>query len=362
MHLEIENLELSIKRKHVFKYKPEFLESFKTDISESQIIPLTIEVFDKLEWPIVFTNKKSVEAKRKGTFNKLTEKITITKKSSGRIEVHSKTIEGNFWDVGKNSKRTGLFIALFKKLASEYRENGKLVELETEYERQNNWTDYKVPSKLPKPIISRKSSLLISIIGGLSISIGLGVLIGFLTQKFFYFIGVYEFGTGLALGYLFSRVLKLANYVEFAKIRIIIGVMVFLVFLMSLHFQYYIIVKENNISGLDFIEFIQLRIENGLMIKTLSTGWIGLILSWVFQLVFPFFIAQAKVGISLMNYSIEKIPEKVLEYVIYLFDNGKSESEIRVELSSKGWSNKEDQDNVFDAIDAISGFHQNNRE
>ena len=151
MNIELENLQSTIKRKYSFKYKPEFSESFKTGIKESQIIPLTIEVFEKLEWPIVFRDKKSVEAKRKGDWNKLTEKITITKKASGRIEVHSKTIEGNFIDFGKNSKRTGLFIALFQKLATEYKENGKLAELETELEKQNTWADYEVPTELPEP-------------------------------------------------------------------------------------------------------------------------------------------------------------------------------------------------------------------
>ncbi len=79
---------------------------------------------------------KSVEAKRKGDWNKLTEKITVTKSASGPIEVHSKTIEGNFIDFGKTLKRRGLFIALFQKLATEYQQNGKLKELETELKKK----------------------------------------------------------------------------------------------------------------------------------------------------------------------------------------------------------------------------------
>ena len=64
MNIEYENLQSTIKRKYSFKYKPEFSESFKTEIEDSQIIPLTIEVFEKLEWPIVYRDKKSVEVKR----------------------------------------------------------------------------------------------------------------------------------------------------------------------------------------------------------------------------------------------------------------------------------------------------------
>ena len=362
MNIELENLQSTIKRKYSFKYKPEFSESFKTDIKESQIIPLTIEVFEKLEWPIVYTDKKSVEAKRKGDWNKLTEKITVTKKASGRIEVHSKTIEGNFIDFGKNSKRTGLFIALFQNLVTEYKENGKLTELETEFEKQNSWADYEIPTELPKPKEFGKPNLTLSIIGGLIIAILFGLLIAFLTINFTYFIFLYELGIGIGIGYLFGQVLKKTNYIEFRPIQIIIGGIMIVMFLTNLFTQYQLIIAENNISKLGFFEFIKLRIEGGLTIKDLNTGWIGLTLSWVFQIVFPFFLAQAKVAGITMNYMIEKIPEKVLEYTIYLFDIGKQESEVRAELSQKGWNKKSDQDEIFQALGAISGFQQNNRE
>ena len=362
MKIELENLQSEIKRKHVFKYKPEFSESFITDITDKQIIPLTLEVFEQLEWPVVYSDKVCVEAKRKGSYNKLTEKITVKKISANRIEVHSKTIEGHFWDTGKNSKRTGLFIALFNKLALEYKENGKLVNLETEYEKQNNWTDYVVPTELPHPKFQEKPNLAITILGGLIISISIGLIIGLLSQKFIYIIGIYELGIGMSMGYFFSKVLKKTNYIEFDKIKIIIGFMCFLIFFTSQFLQYLLIIIDNNITDLSFIEFMIFRIENGLMIKTLNTGWIGLLLSWIFQIVFPFFLAMSQIASSIMNYSIEKIPEKVLEYVFYLLDNDKSESEIRAELASKGWNNPEDQQEVFDAVGAVYDFQQSNRE
>ncbi len=362
MNLELENLQSTVKTKYSFKYKPEFSESFKTDLKDNQIIPLIIEVFEKLEWSIVFNDKKSVEAKRKNDWNKLTEKITITKKSSGRIEVHSKTIEGNFVDFGKNSKRTGLFIALFQKLATEYQESGKLTELETEYEKQNSWAEYEIPSELPSPKEFGKPNLNLSIIGGFVIAILFGLLIAFFTVNFTYFIVLYEVGIGLGVGYLFGQVLKKTNYIEFRPIQFIIGGMMVVMFFTNLFTQYQLIITENNISGLGFFEFMKLRFESGLTIKDLDTGWIGLSLSWVFQIVFPFFLAQAKVAGITMNYMIEKIPEKVLEYTVYLFEMDKSESEVRAELAQKGWNKKSDQDEVLEALGAVSGFHQNIRE
>ncbi|NIK93633.1 hypothetical protein GZ212_15845 [Mangrovimonas sp. CR14] len=362
MNIELENLQSTIKRKYSFKYKPEFSESFKTDIKESQIIPLTIEVFEKLEWPIVFTDKNSVEAKRKGDWNKLTEKITVTKKASGRIEVHSKTIEGNFIDFGKNSKRTGLFIALFQKLTTEYKESGKLAELETEFEKQNNWADYEIPTELPKPKKFGKPNLTLSIIGGLIIAILFGLLIAFLTLNFTYFIGVYELGIGFGIGYFFGQILKKTNYIEFRPIQFIIAGMMIVMFITSQFTQYQLIISENNISELGFFDFMKMRIEHGLTIKDLNTGWIGLTLSWIFQMVFPYFLAIGKIAGITANYIIEKIPAEVLTYTIYLFDMEKSESEVRAELAQKGWNKKSDQDDVMQAIAEISGFHQMNRE
>jgi hypothetical protein len=362
MEIEYENLRNKIERKHSFKYKPEFSESFKTEINENQIIPLIIEVFEKLEWQIVFQNKKSVEAKCQGNFNKLVGKLTVTKNNSGRIEVNSKSLEGNFFDFGKNSKRTGLFIALFQKLSTEYKESGKLTELESEFEKQNSWADYEIPTELPKPKEFGEPNLVFSIIGGSIIAVLFGLLIAFLTVNFTYFIGVYELGIGIGIGYLFGQVLKKTNYIEFRPIQFIIGGMMILMFLTNLFTQYQLIIAENNISELGFFEFIKLRFEGGLTLKDLNTGWIGLSLNWVFQMVFPYFVAVNRVAVITANYTIEKIPGKVLEYTIYLFEMEKYESEVRAELTQKGWNKKSDQDNVIQAIAEISGFQQMNRE
>jgi hypothetical protein len=362
MNIEYENLRNTIKRKHSFKYKPDFTESFKTDIKDNQIIPLIIEVFEKLEWPIVFRDNKSVEAKCQGDFSKLVGKLTIKKINSNRIEVKSKSLEGNFFDFGKNSKRTGLFIALFQKLATEYKENGKLAELETEFEKQNNWSDYEIPTELPKPKEFGKPNLTLSIIGGLIIAILFGLLIAFLTINFTYFIGVYELGIGFGIGYFFGQILKKTNYIEFRPIQLLVAGMMIVMFITSQFTQYQLIISENNISELGFFEFMKMRIEHGLTIKDLNTGWIGLSLSWVFQMVFPYFLAIGKIAGVTANYMIERIPEKVLEYTIYLFDMEKSESEVRAELAQKGWNKKADQDDVFQAIAEISGFQQMNRE
>ncbi|MGH1384736.1 hypothetical protein [Kordia sp.] len=362
ININIEDLELTVKRKYSYKYKPEFSESFTTEIKDNQIIPLVIEVFEKLEWPIVFADEKSIEAKRQNNWGKSTEKITITKKASGRIEVHSKTIEGNFIDFGKNSKRTGLFVLLFQKFADEYGKTDKLVEIQTKYEKEKSWEDYEVPSKLPKPGVYKKPNLELSVIGGLIIAIVFGILIALLTQNFTYIIGIYELGIGFGVGYLLGQVLKKTNYIEFRTLSILLAVMMVLILITNLFTQYLLITAEFGISGVSFVEFLKLRFESGLTIRDLNVGWIGLLVSWLFQIVFPFFIAQAKMAIMVMNNEIKKVPETVLEYTIYLFETGKTESEVRAELSQKGWKKGTDQDSIFNAFGAIHEFKESYRE
>ena len=63
-----------------------------------------------------------------------------------------------------------------------------------------------------------------------------------------------------------------------------------------------------------------------------------------------------------LNSLIERVPETVLEYTVYLFEKGKTETEVRVELAQKGWGLEEEQDSVFNALGAIQGYKESYRE
>lgn len=362
MSLPIENLSSAVRKKYIFKYKPEFSESFKIDIKEEQVTPLILEVCEQLGWVIVFRDDKSVEAKRSNDWNKFTEKITITKKASDRIEVQSKTIDGNFFDFGRNSMRTGLFIAAFQHLALEYQTSGRLDELEIEFERENNWEDYEIPSELPKPKEYGKPNLILCVIVGVIIAVSFGVFIATLSVKIAYIIGLYELIIGFGIGYFLGEVLKRTNYIDSKSIQILLVILVLLFFVTNQFVQYLLIVSENNISGISFFQFMEMRIANGLVIKELNTGWIGLVISWLVQLIFSYYLASAKVFLAIANYIIGRIPEEVITYTIYLFEKDYSESQVRDELSQKGWNKKSDQDDVFHALVEINGFQEVNRE
>ena len=112
----------------------------------------------------------------------------------------------------------------------------------------------------------------------------------------------------------------------------------------------------------NFFTFIEARLHYGLTLDGRELGWIGLVISWLLQMVFPYFIAQYKISIILMKNAINKIPEEVIEYTIYLFEMGKTESDVKAELSQKGWKKEEDQARIFDALGAIFAFKENYRE
>jgi hypothetical protein len=362
MNIEYENLRNTIKRKHSFKYRPEFSESFKTEINEKQIIPLIIEVFDKLEWPIVYQNEKSVEAKCQGNFSKLVGKLTIKKNNSGRIEVNSKSLEGVFFDFGKNSKRTGLFIALFKKLASEYKVNGKLVELETEYRKKNDWEDYEIPDELPKPKAFSKPNKSTAIFGGLICVVIISLIIGYLTYRFTYHFLLFEFGIGVLFGYLFGKVLKKSNILGYKEIKVLTISFLTIIFFVNHYIQYYLIVIEDKKSNLGFFELYEYLLQEGFMIDEVNIGWIGYLIIWVLQIVITFFISRFIILRILVRFTIDKIPEQVLNFTFFLFQKNKMESEIRAELAQKGWVKKSDQDDVFDAIATIIEINEYNRD
>lgn len=85
-------------------------------------------------------------------------------------------------------------------------------------------------------------------------------------------------------------------------------------------------------------------------------------IAWGLQLGITFLIAQFKAVGILLDHMVKQVPESVIEYTIYLFEKDKSESEVRAELTKKGWNKKEDQEAVFDAIGIIMGYNQAARE
>jgi len=184
----------------------------------------------------------------------------------------------------------------------------------------------------------------------LIISLLVGYIIVFLTFKATYFIGAFEVGAALIIAFGFKYLIRLGNYTNFELLQYLLGVVVFITYLSIQYFLYELILANNNVEKIGFIEFLKWRLENGLKIKSLDTGWIGLVISWIFQLGFTYLISYLRIIHSLTAYLINRVPSEVADFTMYHFVKGKSENEVRRELSMKGWTTEQQQNEVFEAI------------
>ncbi|MBE8724225.1 hypothetical protein [Flavobacterium hungaricum] len=355
MEEQFKSYEKTIQKKHSFGM-PKYKEQFRTSLSKTLFIALAEKAVLKLGWHLTYKNENSIEAKRNETsfgIDKWTEAITITF-DHGNVEVKSESLGNEIWDIGRNSKRVKLFIYAFKETEKEF-DKEALNELEAEIEKKNNWDDYSIPEHLPAPTLVKKKQFPILVLGGALIALLLGLIVAEVSIHVIYIIGVFEVLAGLAIAYSLKFLIQIANFVDLKKIQYVIIAMVFIVYSSNQYFQYLIVLNENDISGLSFYEFLQIIFSEGLFIKKINTGWIGLVLSWVVQLVLTYYIAVARVSSIVMAYQIEKIPVEVIDFSFYHIVKGKSENEVRKELAAKGWTDKENQDEVFEAMAAIGG-------
>jgi len=65
---------------------------------------------------------------------------------------------------------------------------------------------------------------------------------------------------------------------------------------------------------------------------------------------------------AVLVFQIGKVPTEVMDFILNYLNEEKSEDFIRVELTKKGWTKKEDQDLAFKAVDAAISVQQINRE
>jgi len=362
---ELEELKSSIKRNVIFKYKPVFSDSFTTNIKQSQIVPFVIEVCNILQWQVIFHDENIVEVKRRrSSYGKDTEKITIRKSNHAKIYVKSSSLEQKFTDFGSNSMQVGIFSALFKKLEKEYQSNNKLEELEIAYNKSVNWEDYIVPDVLPKPKKLPTPSIKIPLVMGSILAISLGILSGFLAailgqnnDRFYIFILIVLVAL---FGYVFTQILKYTNYTNHKEVNYLVYSSLTLLLIVNLLIEYNTI-HTRELIDLNFFEFIIDRINGKLLINNISQG-VSFVIGIGFFLFISYIITNTIVITGVLKYVINRAPEEVTEYIIYLFEKGKTEQEVRIKLSEKGWAKKVDQDYAFEAIGEIAGLQELRRE
>lgn len=359
---ELKNIEKQIKKTHKFAFTPKYKSEFHTQLSEKAFFAITNQAFEKLDWDIIYLDEHSIEAKRKVKslgISQYTESIIVSF-NYGNVTVKSESLGSEFWDNGRNSKRVHLFIHVFQDIEKNYNRED-LKELEKQQEAKENWDDYQVPTELPKPNAIRKPNIIFPIIFSIIAAIILAFVIAKISLTGKYIIFLFEFLIGLALAFSLKIGIKLGNFTDFNKLRNILICSIVIFFICNLLFQYNLILAGNNFERIGFFEFLKLRLQKGLTIKSLNVGAIGLIISWLLQLGLSFVFGYLNLTRFLISYVIKKIPTEVIDFAFYNFIKGKDEVQVRAELSALGWTNEQNQNEVFEAIDGIQGNNEINR-
>lgn len=355
---EFKKYENTITKKHSFGWTPKYEEDFRTQLNKVLFGAISVQTFEKLGWDIVFRDETTVSAKRKNDWDSWTEKITA-KFDHGKISVKSNSLGNEMWDIGRNSKRVNLFIHAFKTTEASFDKNS-LQELENDTNKSNNWDDYKIPETLPKPKKNKIPNIVLPIIIGLSLSIVIGFLIALLSTKGLYVIGLYEVGVGFIFGFILSFAIKQSNFTNYDKLHWLLISMILITYISNQVFQFLILMSSYEIGSIGFGQFIKLRFEAGLKVKSIQTGWIGLVVSWIVQLGVTYLVGTLRLISGLNDYILKRVPEEVVNFTFFHFVKNKTENEVRDELSQKGWSTEQSQNEVFEAIVAIQGINEFN--
>lgn len=359
MEEHFKHYEKTIKKQHSINFTPKYTEEFTTKVNSTLFVAIAVKAVERIGWDLVYRDEQTVEAQRKVRglgYDQWTEGISATYEY-GRVIVKSKSLGSELWDNGRNSKRVKLFIYAFEDTLQSF-DRESLSELEAQTKRKNNWEDYIIPDSLPLPNDAKAPNIAIPIIGGLIISLVLGLAVAFISVRGAYIIGLIEVLVAIALSFTMKYFIKLSNYTNFKKLQYLLAAMIVVVFLSNQYFQYEIIMRTSAFDRTGFGEFMKWRLVHGLKLKDLHTGWIGLVISWILQLGLTGLIVYLRIVAVLSKYAIERVPVEVIDFACYFFVKGKSEAEVRKELANKGWSDKFNQDEVMDAIAGVQNINE----
>lgn len=354
--------EKTIKKKHSFAWTPKYVSEFSTRLNANEFIVVAEKTIKDLGWDLVYQDEKTIEAKRNkkslGT-ERWTEGITATF-THGRVTVTSVSLGNEMWDIGRNSKRVQLFIYAFQETEKSF-DKSDLQNLVNEKESVTNWDDYTVPESLPQPGDVREPNFYIPLLGCFVLSVLIGILLAKISTNGMYIIGLFELLVGLAIGLTVNYLVKFSNFTHYDKLYyLLIGTIGF-TYILNQYAQYEIIMFENEYSRIGFYEFLKIKFEQGLIVKNMNTGWIGLLVHLGLQLVLTYYVLIMVFIKNLTKYQLERVPPEVVDFAFYHFVKDKTEDQVRKELALKGWTEKQLQDEVFEAIGALYTTHEVNR-
>jgi hypothetical protein len=357
MDKDLLNYQKKIKKTISFKYKPSYTQTFNTELAPRTGLEIASLAFEKLEWGIVYQDDKSIEAKRVLDFGSETEKIIVAFNDNGSVVVTSNSLRSRLCDFGSNSKRVKLFIYAFERELESFDE-AKLQALENEIQRKDNWADYEIPDTLPTLQEDLTPNPPILMVGAVAIALILGALVSMVFSTGMYIIGLVEFVVGLIFSVVIFALVKLSKYNDLDKLKILSIASIVLIYVSSIYFRYLFIKMDHPEANFSFIEYFKVLFENGFQYKELNLGSIGLLVFWGLQFYLTYIISYFRIINKVIDYNIKRVPEEVIEFTIYLFNQDKTETEIKTELYKKGWKKDEEFELVMQAIGSIQTVNE----
>jgi hypothetical protein len=350
------DFEKTIKTKHSFAFTPKFKATINTTLKKELVTEVASLAFKKLEWDVIHHDRDSIEARRK-KWKTWTEKIIVRPLPDNKVEIESTALGNEMWDMGRNSRRVRLFEFAFG-LEEKNFDVTQQQHLEDKVKREENMDDYVIPETLTPPIERKEPNFMIPAGAGIFVSIVCAFAIAYVSVNVIYVIGFFEAAVAIAFGFALKQGIRWGNFTDVEKLMYVVYAMIAIFFCFNQVFQYEIIKDKAGITDLGFWEFMKYKFENGLTIKKLNTGWVGLIISWVFQILIIYFITGLRLTTAAIDYVIKRIPVDVVEFAGYHLVRGRSEQEVRQELSSKGWTSEQSQNEVFEALGGHHGLRE----
>lgn len=349
----------SIKKKHRFGFTLKYEKIFQTSLNPTVFTPIATEAIRDIGWNIVYEDPTTVEAKRKNNWGEWSEKISILY-DHRKVKVRSVSLGNKIWDNGSNSIQVETFIYAFKETEKKY-DKAALADLEKETEKIRNWDDYVIPDELPQPLKTKEPKAWIPLAGGIITALLSGYIIALIHDIGLYVVILNEVITGFLLAYIFKHLVTLSNYTNFRNLMFMLGGTIFMIYFSNQYFQYQDATEQLIHSNIDFLSFMKLRLNAGLRIDSIDMGWIGYIVLWAIQLGLTYIIAMYLLIFSITKYQLNRIPPEVVDFVYYHFLKGKTEEQVRIELSNMGWKEEQDQNEVFESVGALMGAIEINR-
>jgi len=346
-----------MKNKHSFGFVPKYSDEISPKISPRAYIEIAKRAYEKLNWDLIYVSDTELNGLRIGDLGKVREIISIKVIANKQIHLQSKS-ENGIWDMGKNYKRISQLKETIETILNSI-SSEEISQIEKDAIAKDNWEDYIEPETLSEPKKIKEPFLPILIFGYLVLSCILSYVISFLSLHGLYFLFLFESVVGFILAYSLRVLLPLSNCTEFDKIKLIILSSIVLLFIMNQYFQFLHFQKEY--SSLTFFLFIKERLKHGFLLKNINIGTIGQLVVWAFQIGFSYLIAYINIRKQLIDYSISRVPNDVIEFAMYNMVKKKSEQEIKIELSKKGWKSELEHKAIFEAIGSIYGGQQMNR-